>query len=714
MLNSAILETAIGIVFVYLVFSLIASAIAEYISSWFDRRSDHLKHTLFNLFDNDDPQGRTMFNLFVGHPMVQALNSETWKPKFQSAAERIGDAEQEFKVVKSKWWAASRAVTAADNATETASKAEQAATWATNAAAAVKAAQGVADQSKLAEAVGAAEAAVTTAQTAAAAAEAASSDADRAAQDVAKVKARNADPAAIIALASTSQVTKQDQPQPPKSSEAPSQVSPIAAAPSPQPKAAAAATAAAADLPTRAKNVIDQAAKAAAAATEAAKKARKAATAAQKAKRGLDGDLTDCDVPKYIPDRIFTDVLVHVLTSDDTIRALSGEHSLEKSGTKAGADTITFWDRFGAALKVVGGVASRLPEGNAKNNVNRTIQLVDTSLAQAREGTAVATVVFGALEKGTNELFAAVAAVPDDTLRSALEREIQTSLRPLHALGRDILLLERAGLSIAVMADSSIKTALKAFHMQAGEDLNAFKQSVSNWFNDVMDHASGWYKRNTQVILIGIAIALCTLNNVDTVAIVGHLSSSTEMRSAAAAQARAFLPSAEDAQIDPALNSAVAKLTDEERANLAERYKQVLEDTKLPLWWTATEWNNLWFAIKDIKQEASSAPGAVKSAAAATDGGAPTMSVEAAKARQPEALRHVDSHTGRFSIQFTLILAKLTGLSISIMAVSMGAPFWFDVLNKLVNIRLTGKRPVPTTFAPADDTTPAQPPRPTT
>jgi hypothetical protein len=27
------------------------------------------------------------------------------------------------------------------------------------------------------------------------------------------------------------------------------------------------------------------------------------------------------------------------------------------------------------------------------------------------------------------------------------------------------------------------------------------------------------------------------------------------------------------------------------------------------------------------------------------------------------------------------------------MAVSMGAQFWFDILNKLVNVRLVGKRP---------------------
>lgn len=36
---------------------------------------------------------------------------------------------------------------------------------------------------------------------------------------------------------------------------------------------------------------------------------------------------------------------------------------------------------------------------------------------------------------------------------------------------------------------------------------------------------------------------------------------------------------------------------------------------------------------------------------------------------------------------------KIAGLLISAIAVSLGAPFWFDVLNKLVNLRSVGKRP---------------------
>ena len=36
---------------------------------------------------------------------------------------------------------------------------------------------------------------------------------------------------------------------------------------------------------------------------------------------------------------------------------------------------------------------------------------------------------------------------------------------------------------------------------------------------------------------------------------------------------------------------------------------------------------------------------------------------------------------------------KIIGLSLTAIAVSLGAPFWFDVLNKLINVRSAGKQP---------------------
>lgn len=55
-----------------------------------------------------------------------------------------------------------------------------------------------------------------------------------------------------------------------------------------------------------------------------------------------------------------------------------------------------------------------------------------------------------------------------------------------------------------------------------------------------------------------------------------------------------------------------------------------------------------------------------------------------------------------------LILSKFLGWTITAIAVSLGAPFWFDMLNKLVNIRSVGKQPAKTeiTNSPADASLP--------
>jgi hypothetical protein len=39
-------------------------------------------------------------------------------------------------------------------------------------------------------------------------------------------------------------------------------------------------------------------------------------------------------------------------------------------------------------------------------------------------------------------------------------------------------------------------------------------------------------------------------------------------------------------------------------------------------------------------------------------------------------------------------LRKFFGLLITVLAVGLGSPFWFDILSKLANLRSTGKKPV--------------------
>ena len=47
--------------------------------------------------------------------------------------------------------------------------------------------------------------------------------------------------------------------------------------------------------------------------------------------------------------------------------------------------------------------------------------------------------------------------------------------------------------------------------------------------------------------------------------------------------------------------------------------------------------------------------------------------------------------------EFWWYFYKFIGLAMTALLISLGAPFWFDLLNKLVNLRAAGKPPEPST-----------------
>ncbi|MBK7407800.1 MAG: hypothetical protein IPJ40_06800 [Saprospirales bacterium] len=78
------------------------------------------------------------------------------------------------------------------------------------------------------------------------------------------------------------------------------------------------------------------------------------------------------------------------------------------------------------------------------------------------------------------------------------------------------------------MPDSPLKSVLQQLKEDAQHDKEAFKQKVELWFNDVMDRASGWYKRQMQRILIVLGLGIAISFNVDSLQIYGQLSRDPE------------------------------------------------------------------------------------------------------------------------------------------------------------------------------------------
>jgi hypothetical protein len=186
---------------------------------------------------------------------------------------------------------------------------------------------------------------------------------------------------------------------------------------------------------------------------------------------------------------------------------------------------------------------------------------------------------------------------------------------------------------VSDLPNESVKKVLLTLIDDAGDDLKKARENVERWYDDAMDRVSGWYKRKAQLLIFVWALAVAVSVNADTFLIADTLAHDATMRASlvAMAEATAKEPLPQDAK------------------GIRERVQQMsgeIDKLGLPIGWARS-------------------------------------SDDPKAARDPQAL---PSDIGGWAL-------KIVGLLLTTGAVSLGAPFWFDVLNKLVNLRSAGKQP---------------------
>lgn len=202
---------------------------------------------------------------------------------------------------------------------------------------------------------------------------------------------------------------------------------------------------------------------------------------------------------------------------------------------------------------------------------------------------------------------------------------------------------------------AELKKALLPLIDNAEQDLGKARESIEKWFDNAMVRVSGWYKRGQQRNILIIAVVLVVFLNADTIMIGNLLTQSQTLREAAVEVAKQRTAQALD-QPAPAPGPPATTVP-----SSIEQIRSDLGDLQFQLGWTNVPW-------------------------AALIGGtaAPT-----ARASGPPPF-------GDFPRDVGSGLMKAVGLFITVAAVSLGAPFWFDLLNKLVNLRSSGGPPKPT------------------
>jgi hypothetical protein len=174
----------------------------------------------------------------------------------------------------------------------------------------------------------------------------------------------------------------------------------------------------------------------------------------------------------------------------------------------------------------------------------------------------------------------------------------------------------------------NVGEALRTFEESEPEDLGQLQKSIEGWYDNSMERVAGWYKRRSQWIILGLGVIIAVAVNADSIRFATNLSKDTTLRQGVVAAAQAAAGQAK--QDDSALNQIKTDLSS-------------LEGLKLPLGWT-----------NEDKTSTNSDAGFLSA-----------------------LLRNLESHG--------------VGWLLTALAISLGAPFWFDLLKKIIGVRSTVK-----------------------
>ena len=221
---------------------------------------------------------------------------------------------------------------------------------------------------------------------------------------------------------------------------------------------------------------------------------------------------------------------------------------------------------------------------------------------------------------------------------------------------------------------SDVQRMLALLRDEAQNDPEKFRANVETWFNESMERVSGWYKRRTHVLLLLCASVVTVATNADTLVIAKALWSNPALRQSLVERAERY--AAEEAPPGTApvvvVNDGAPpppELPPDQQAEVdfveaSAQYDAALADLaelQLPIGWespsTGVDADPSLRLITD--QATDDWPGAIW---------------------EPGGLQ-----------RWTLAVDRhLVGWLITILAVSLGAPFWFDALNRLISIRGAG------------------------
>lgn len=184
---------------------------------------------------------------------------------------------------------------------------------------------------------------------------------------------------------------------------------------------------------------------------------------------------------------------------------------------------------------------------------------------------------------------------------------------------------------------------LKSIWADSQGDVEKFKLLLEDWFEKTMLRATDWYKKYTQVFLFLIGMAIAISFNVDTIKIIKKLEKDPDLTDKVVTQAENFLAAYPELG-DNSLNQATRR---------SPKTDSILNTRRDIL----------------INQANHLIQGDIK------------------RANDLLGLGWKDFKLDNTPIGISFFLRMVVGWLLTALAISLGAPFWFDLLNKLMRLR---------------------------
>ena len=187
--------------------------------------------------------------------------------------------------------------------------------------------------------------------------------------------------------------------------------------------------------------------------------------------------------------------------------------------------------------------------------------------------------------------------------------------------------------------NSQLRKVLEQLWEDSHENIDTFKQNIQGWYNELMERATGWYKKHIQLVTFLFGLTIAVALNGDTFSIYERLSTNSSARQDVVRLATDFVEKQERINSEPSMTAPNGK-------QISEKLDKLLRD--------------------DIDE-----------------------------ARNPLGLgwRSYREDYGFMDQNIWDWLQRIAGWLVTALAISLGAPFWFDLLKKFVSIRGSGDLP---------------------